>query len=225
MNAAAPARRALWRGVLALTGGLRVEGEVPSEPCVVVANHSSHADTAALLAALPARTRPGVAAAADYWFGSRLRTIACRVLVGAFPVRRSGGGGGDLLATSDVLRRGRIVVVYPEGTRSRDGGLARFRSGAARLAARAGVPMVPVAIMGTRDLLPVHGRLRRTAVLVRFGVPTQEMAAARAQIQAMLEPDLPRPPGGRPPRGGATVKGPSVRNSVVAEIGQRQIAG
>ncbi|HEX6472828.1 MAG TPA: lysophospholipid acyltransferase family protein [Streptosporangiaceae bacterium] len=197
MTAAAPARRALWRAVFALTGGLRVEGDVPAGPCVVVANHSSHADTAALLAALHARTRPGVAAAADYWFGSRLRTIACRALVGAFPVRRDGGGGADLLATSDVVRSGRIVIVYPEGTRSRDGGLGRFRSGAARLAGRAGVPLVPVAIVGTRDLLPVHGRLRRTAVRVRFGAPTHEIAAARIQIQVMLGLSHSSSPSGR----------------------------
>jgi 1-acyl-sn-glycerol-3-phosphate acyltransferase len=187
-NAAALARRTLWRAVLALTGGLHVEGAVPSGPCVIVANHSSHADTAVLLAALHARTRPGVAAAADYWFASRLRTAACRGLVGAFPVRRDGGGSADLLATSDALGGGRIVIVYPEGTRSRDGGLARFHSGAARLAARAGVPLVPAAIVGTRELLPVHGRLplRRTAVEVRFGAPTGEIAAARGQIEILL---------------------------------------
>lgn len=186
MNAAAPARRTLWRAVLAVTGGLRVEGPAPAGPCVVVANHSSHADTAVLLAALPARTRPAVAAAADYWFGSRLRTTVCRALVGAVPVRRDGGGSADLFATAELLRHGHSVIVYPEGTRSRDGGLAPFRSGAAVLAARAGVPLVPVAIVGTRGLLPAHGRLRRTAVKVRFGVPTSEITAARAQIEAML---------------------------------------
>lgn len=186
VRTAARVRRTLWRAALALTGGLRVEGRAPTGPCVVVANHSSHADTAVLLAALPARTRPVVVAAADYWFGSRLRTTACRTLVAAVPVRRDGGGSADLFATEGLLRSGHTVIVYPEGTRSRDGDLGRFRSGAARLAARAGVPLVPVAIAGTRDLLPAHGRLRRTAVKVRFGVPTDEIAAAREQIEAML---------------------------------------
>jgi len=55
----AVARKALWRALLTLTGGLRVRGtdRLPAGPCVIVANHSSHADTAVLIAALPARRR------------------------------------------------------------------------------------------------------------------------------------------------------------------------
>lgn len=190
--AAALGRRALWRTALRLMGGLKVEGEAPTGACVVIANHSSHADTAALLAALPARTRPGVAAAADYWFGRGARASVCRALVGAFPVRRDGGGSADLMAAADLLRAGRVVIVYPEGTRSRDGSLSRFHSGAARLAAEAGVPLVPVAIEGTRDLLPAHGRLRRARVKVRFGTPTGEITEARDQIGRLLDSPLRR---------------------------------
>ena len=65
MTAAFPAglpglgRRTLWRGVLTVTGGVRVIGDLPDGPCVIVANHSSHADTAALLATIPGRRAPG----------------------------------------------------------------------------------------------------------------------------------------------------------------------
>jgi 1-acyl-sn-glycerol-3-phosphate acyltransferase len=165
----------LWRAVLTLTGGLRVHGAagLPPGPCVIVANHSSHADTAALIAALPARRRPVVAAAADYWFGGGYRPALCRALCAAFPVRRSGGGTADLAAAARLLASGHDVIVFPEGTRSRDGRTGDFHRGAARLAAAAGAPLVPAGISGTRILLPPGGpaRPRRAAVTVRFGAP------------------------------------------------------
>jgi 1-acyl-sn-glycerol-3-phosphate acyltransferase len=194
--AGALARKALWRVVLAVTGGLRVRGasRLPATPCVIVANHNSHADTAALIAALPARRRPAVAAAADYWFGggaggaqrlAALRSWAGQGLCGAFAVRRGGGGSTDLLGAARLLAAGRDVVIYPEGTRSRDGSIAEFRQGAARLAALAGVPLVPVGITGTRTLLPATGagtRGRRTAVTVRVGMPVPADAILRGAV-------------------------------------------
>jgi len=178
-------RRALWRGVLAVTGGLRVEGRLPDRPCVLVANHSSHADTPALLAALPARRRPVVAAAADYWFGRPGRAAICRALVAGFPVRRGGGGSGDLAAARALLASGHDVIVYPEGRRSRDGSLGEFHRGAARLAARAGAPLVPVGISGTHDLLPVHGTVHRGPVAVRIGAPTTDLTQARTAVASL----------------------------------------
>jgi 1-acyl-sn-glycerol-3-phosphate acyltransferase len=178
---AAGARRVLWRAVLSLTGGLRVDGaaDLPPGPCLVVANHSSHADTAALIAALPAWRKPVVAAAADYWFRGGFRAAICRALCAAFPVRRSGGGSADLAAATRLLAAGHDVIVFPEGTRSRDGQIGDFRRGAARLAAAAGAPLVPARISGTRALLPPGGpgcasgpgRPRRAVVTVRFGAP------------------------------------------------------
>ncbi len=177
----AVARRALCRLALAMSGGLRVSGQLPRTPCVIVANHASHADTVALFAALPARRRPVVAAAADYWFDRPGRALACR-LMGGFPVRRSGGGSADLAAAGEMLAAGHDVIVYPEGTRSRDGSIGEFHSGAQRLAASAGVDLVPVGVAGTRDLLPVHGRLHPARVTVRIGEPSRDLAAARAAL-------------------------------------------
>ena len=186
MSGAYVARKALWRVVFRLTGGLRVSGAsaLPAGPCVIVANHCSHADTAALIAALPARRRPAVAAAADYWFRGGLRPRICRALCAAFPVRRTGGGSADLAAAVRLLAAGQDVIVFPEGTRSRDGFPGEFHRGAARLAAAAGVPLVPVGIGGTRALLPPGGasRPRRAAVTVRIGAPvsTAEVRTAGA---------------------------------------------
>jgi 1-acyl-sn-glycerol-3-phosphate acyltransferase len=173
---AAVARRALWRTVLTLMGGLRVHGAaaLPAGPCVIVANHRSHADTAALIAALPARRQPAVAAAADYWFRGGLRTEICRALCAAFPVRRTGGGSADLATAARLLAAGHDVIVYPEGTRSRDGQTGHFHRGAACLAAAAGVPLVPAGISGTATLLPPGRgtrRPRRGVVTVRIGTP------------------------------------------------------
>ena len=201
---AAVARRALWRAVLTLTGGLRVHGaaRLPAGPCVIVANHRSHADTAALIAALPARRQPAVAAAADYWFRGAVRRGTCRALCAAFPVRRSGGGGADLAAAARLLAAGHDVIVFPEGSRSRDGRTGDFHRGAARLAMAAGVPLVPAAISGTGTLLPPSGgtgrRPRRAAVIVRIGIPVvvqggageyavhAATAEARARVTALM---------------------------------------
>jgi 1-acyl-sn-glycerol-3-phosphate acyltransferase len=182
----AGARKALWRVVLGVTGGLRVSGAaaLPAGACVIVANHNSHADTAALIAALPARRRPVVAAAADYWFGGGCRAWSSRVLCAAFPVRRAGGGGADLAIAARLLAAGHDVIVYPEGTRSRDGGIGDFHRGAARLAALAGVPLVPAGITGTRTLLPPGGSACRAPVAVRFGAPIPALTGGKTMIMA-----------------------------------------
>jgi 1-acyl-sn-glycerol-3-phosphate acyltransferase len=182
----APFWRALfWRLVLSCSGGLRVHGtgRLPAGPCVIVANHNSHADTVALIAALPARRRPAVAAAADYWFGGGPRPRVCRALCGAFPVRRTGGGSADLAAAVSLLAAGRDVIVFPEGTRSRDGRVGEFHRGAARLAAQAGVPLVPAGIAGTRTLLPPgSGRPHRAVVTVTFGEPVEAPGQGAADV-------------------------------------------
>lgn len=196
MNIPAVLRHLLWRAVLALTGGLTVSGALPRGGCVVVANHSSHADTAALLAATDARHAPRVAAAADYWFAAGWRTTISRSLAAAFPVRRTGGGSVDIACAVSMLRSGHAVIVYPEGTRS-SGPPAAFHGGAFRLAAAAGVPVVPAGIAGTGELLPKNGRLRRHPVAVRFGAPlpidggTAPAEAARVEVAQLAAAPAP----------------------------------
>ncbi|MFE6763624.1 lysophospholipid acyltransferase family protein [Streptomyces sp. NPDC057689] len=187
-RAASALRRGLWWGVLSLTGGVERRGRLPRGGCVVVANHTSHADTAALLAALDARHGPAIGAAADYWFASPWRRRICRRLAAGFPVRRAGGGMADLLSMTGELREGRAVVLFPEGTRAEDGTLGSFHRGALVLAEEAGVPVVPVGIAGTGRLLPKHGRLRSSLVRVTIGEPLPagvSPEAARDAVRAL----------------------------------------
>jgi 1-acyl-sn-glycerol-3-phosphate acyltransferase len=89
------------------------------------------------------------------------------------------------------LEAGRTVVIYPEGTRSTDGQVGEFHSGAVRLAADCGAALVPVAVLGTRDVLPKHGQVRRAPMEVRIGVPraAEETDAAqlRSDVLALLD--------------------------------------
>ena len=141
-------------------------------PVVFVANHSSHLDTPLILCSLPDRwrRRTAVAAAADYFFDTWWRAAGSAIAFNTFPIERR---GGSLSSTpGELLRDGWNVVVYPEGTRSRDGWVARFRLGAAWLATEHAVPVVPVAIRGAFAAMPRGSgwpRPGRPPVSVRFG--------------------------------------------------------
>lgn len=185
-------RRWFWRTMLCLSGGLRVTGSLPEGGCVVVANHASHADTAALLAALPSSRRPVAAAAADYWFATRLRRLAARTLVAVLPVHRGERGAyADLLeAAGPVVRRGDVVIVFPEGTRSTTGEVGAFKSGALRLAHELGVPLVPVGLVGTGPLLPKSGGFHPQPVEVRIGAPVRDGEDLREAVVALRRPTI-----------------------------------
>jgi 1-acyl-sn-glycerol-3-phosphate acyltransferase len=182
-------RHWMWRLVSAVSGGLTVTGKWRvSGGCVVVANHSSHADTAVLLAALPPKAKPVFGAAADYWFDVPVRRFIATSLAGVLPVRRSGGGSYDALlaAAAPALKAGRTVVIYPEGTRSTDGSIGEFRSGALRLARECGVPIAPVALTGTADVLPKGGRWSPAPMQVRIGEPIDPNIASAAQLREQV---------------------------------------
>jgi 1-acyl-sn-glycerol-3-phosphate acyltransferase len=154
-------------------------------PVVFVANHASHMDTPTILRTLPRhlRRRTAVAAAADYFYRSRLRALSVSLAFNTVPMRRH-GGGLEPTSTShvDQLIDDRwSLLIFAEGTRSRDGSVGRLRSGAAVLAAQHDLPIVPIYVSGTLAAMPVGqgwpkrraGRFprRRHPVEVRFGAP------------------------------------------------------
>ncbi len=95
------------------------------------------------------------------------------------PVEREADGAYAALrsACEPVFAAGGIVIVYPEGTRSTDGTVGRFASGAVRLATDLGVPVVPVALLGTAGVLPKNGSFQAVPVEVRFGEPRGDLVA------------------------------------------------
>jgi 1-acyl-sn-glycerol-3-phosphate acyltransferase len=133
------------------------------------------------------------AAAADYWFDVPVRRAAASGLAEILPVRRGEHGAYAALpaAARPALEAGRTVVVYPEGTRSTDGQVGSFHSGAVRLAADCGAALVPVAVLGTQDVLPKHGGVRRAPMEVRIGVPQvpeeTDAAQLRSDVLALLD--------------------------------------
>ncbi len=137
-------------------------------PALLVANHGSHLDPVLIGAAL--QRPPFFLARASLfrprWFGVLIRFL------GAVPIDQRGAGVGGFRTTLEILRAGEVAVVFPEGTRSRDGRLGEFHSGAVRIAQKSGAPVVPIWIEGSCAAMPRGRRFPRPRPIeVRFGVP------------------------------------------------------
>jgi 1-acyl-sn-glycerol-3-phosphate acyltransferase len=171
------AYRTIKKGLGALMNRLyRVEIEglenVPADGSgIVAANHISFVDSLFIPMVIPRRVT--YLAKAEYWDSWKTRWFFD--LVGQIPVRRddSKKAQAALDAGLRVLNKGGLLGIYPEGTRSPDGCLYRGRTGVARMAAEASCPVVPVGLVGTRDIMPKDAKLPnvRGDVTVRFGAP------------------------------------------------------
>jgi len=184
----------------AMTLGWRphVEGleHIPKTGGAILAgNHLSVADELFLGAVVPRHI--AFWAKAEYFrgggFGGNLTKFVLEGL-GAIKVER--GGGRAALAAFDgaipVLKAGDMVAVYPEGTRSPDGRLYRGRTGVARLAVAAGVPIIPVGMLGTEKVQPIGQRIPRLGkgkVTIKFGVPipTVGLSDDRTALRALTD--------------------------------------
>ena len=160
-----PSKR-LWKFVL--------EGfdQIPTTgPAILCSNHISFLDSAFLMLHAPRNISfVGKSEYMDSWKTKRLFPA-----LGMIPIDRSGGekSNAALDAAENVLRRGELFGIFPEGTRSRDGMLYKGHTGAARLALKVGCPIFPVGVVGTREIQPPDAKFPRLGgiVTIRVGRP------------------------------------------------------
>lgn len=162
-------QRVLLRGFINSLVRIEVEGTENVDgvegPFILVANHSSHLDAPVLISSLPYSLTKNLATAvaADYFYSQKWRSTLTSVFFNSYPVerdgRRSGGGRGGKPKRAglsiSLLRQGVPLLIFPEGTRSRTGEMAKFKPGAAALARALRVPVVPVALIGAHEAMPV----------------------------------------------------------------------
>jgi 1-acyl-sn-glycerol-3-phosphate acyltransferase len=142
-------RPLVWRFLVTVTVRGQENVKDVTGAYVVVANHSSHLDTPLIMGGLPRHMVRYLAAgaAADYFFDIWWRRGLTALFFNAFPVQRTKGGIRSVSAKS-LLQRGIPLLVFPEGTRSKDGNFGPFKPGAGALASSVGVPCIPVALVG-----------------------------------------------------------------------------
>jgi 1-acyl-sn-glycerol-3-phosphate acyltransferase len=197
--------RAMSRALLRITGMplvVKSAERIPRGQCVIVSNHASYLDGVVFTAALPPR------------FGFVIKREMAAVPVAGTLLRRLGHefverfnrhrGGADARRVLRTATSGSSLVFFPEGTFDARPGLGKFHSGAFTIAARAGCPVVPAVIRGTRRALPPKkGWPRPTRIEIEFLEPIVAEAApsdaavlelrerARAAIlEELKEPDL-----------------------------------
>ncbi len=143
-------------------------------PVIFAANHHSHLDTPLLVTSIPEPWRHElfVVAAADYFFRTPATSALSALALGAVPMERSKVGRRSADMAAGLLDDGWSMLIFPEGGRSPDGWGQPFRGGAAYLALRCGVPVVPVHIEGTGRILRKGRKLPSPATTrVTFGAP------------------------------------------------------
>jgi len=183
-----------WARCLLWVSGVKVKIEgldkiAPDGSYVFVSNHLSYMDTPVVLANIPVQFR--FLAKRGLFQIPLLGTHLARA--GHIPVPRDDARAAVKTMTTAaqaIRERGISLLIFPEGGRSHTGQLAAFKEGAAYIAIRAGVPMVPVALKGTREILPFgSAQVRSGSVTMRIGepIPTgQAQLRDRVQITAEL---------------------------------------
>ena len=177
-------------------------------PVIFAANHQSHFDGPVILDSLPPRWRYRVAPAmmreffnAHYfperygrkaWFTNSLNYYLSAAFFNAFPLTQGGAGTRQTLRyIGELVGAGYSILIFPEGRRTESGEIARFQPGVGMIAARLGVPVVPVRLEGLDRVLPRHARFpSRASGRCAFGAPMllngNDYAALAAQVESAV---------------------------------------
>src|SRR5437867_2804519 len=150
-----PMRAILWNSLsLRVFGTENLEGI--DAPVIFYSNHTSHLDATLIMVTLPDewQAKTAVGAAKDYFFDVWWRQVFTALVYGAFPIERGGAGAKATNKARELLDDGWSLVVFPEGARSPDGHVQRFRHGTARLAIEAGAALLPIGIRGAFQAMP-----------------------------------------------------------------------
>lgn len=184
--------RRCWGPGLIWASGARVQHEGPVPPLdptrayVFVMNHQSMFDIPVAFSFIPLNLRffaKRSLARVPFlgWYMKRTEMV----FVDRFDRQRA---HESVERAIELVRRGRSLLTYPEGTRSTDGRLRPFKRGPFLIALRAGAPLVPVALHGSSELLPRGGfRLRPGRVALRIGDPIPTAGFAEADLDALVE--------------------------------------
>lgn len=158
----------------------------PDQPAVYASNHLSYFDTPVLFAKLPFQFR--ILAKQGLWKLPFIGWYLSRS--GQVPVdsKDSRSMIASLGRGVSALRAGMPLVLFPEGARSPDGGVQRFASGCAFMAIKAGVPIVPIALIGTYELLPIHTyHLTPRPLMAVVGDPIPTVGLTTRDANALTE--------------------------------------
>ena len=170
--------RLMTRAYLRLYHRLTIHGaeHLPARPpFVMIANHSSHLDALTLASALPWRLRSSAfpIAAGDVFFETPAAALFSAMMLNALPMWRKRCGSHAMQELRErLIGEPAIYILFPEGTRSRDGQMGKFKPGLGMLAAGAEVPIVPCHLEGAHAACPPGSPLPRPRRLtLRIGAP------------------------------------------------------
>lgn len=179
-----------WARVLVSLSGARLrilhQERLNSQLAVYTCNHLSYMDTPVLFGSLPFQFR--IVARHDLWklpfIGWHLRRS------GQVPVNVDNPRASIASLSSAVrtLKAGMPLVIFPEGGRSRDGHIAPFLNGPVFMAIRAQVPLIPMALIGTHELLPIHeGQLHPVPVTLAVGEPIPTTGRSMKEVETLTQ--------------------------------------
>lgn len=156
---------------------LRVIGWQPSfarHPFIIVSNHSSHLDTPLIFSCFPFYRVNNIrtVAALDYFFANPFLRVVAHLLCNIVPISRKSSDFIAFAMCEKTLKAGGTIIIYPEGTRTRDGKMAEFKPGIGILVQKTKVPVIPAFINGTYQSLNYRKHIPRAApIQIRFGLP------------------------------------------------------